>query len=253
MRKRGFFRSEIDYFPFAGGGGIYGPGSTTFTSFTCNLSTVNGTAFITNPSVNLTRYLGYKITITAGGKTLVGWIKAAGSGETYGSTVIVNGGFTNWTGDNPNNWELLGIEDVNNYIKEDSGKANLVSNGTIIGILQNVWTVGILYKNSVAISAITGSVSLGREANIGTTIANYTTTGTKTSYVTANAQAIGIKRTVSSSCNATFDDFSSVPVLTPSATGVTIVSSQGGSTYNWLSNDGLDANSASYTLTISAR
>jgi len=40
------------------------------------------------------------------------------------------------------------------------------------------------------------------------------------------------------------------PASPPSATGVTIVSTQGGSTFNWASNDGIDPNSASFTLTV---
>jgi hypothetical protein len=50
-----------------------------------------------------------------------------------------------------------------------------------------------------------------------------------------------------------FDDVSLKQVLTPSATGVTIVSTQGGSTYNWTSDSGINGNSASFTAVITAQ
>lgn len=69
--------------------GIYGK---PITGLTCNLSLINGVALITNPSVNLALLAGLsvKITLTDAGKTLVGWIKGAGAGETY-NELITNG------------------------------------------------------------------------------------------------------------------------------------------------------------------
>jgi len=66
---------------------------TTIASVACNLSTVAGTAFLTNPvftstgipSNDLRWTLGFKLSIAAGGKTLVGWSKAAGTGDLHKS------------------------------------------------------------------------------------------------------------------------------------------------------------------------
>jgi len=56
---------------------------TVLAGFTCNLSIVDGTAFITNPSTSLVPYIGRKITLNDGTQNLVGYIKAAGTGETF--------------------------------------------------------------------------------------------------------------------------------------------------------------------------
>ncbi|HSF80931.1 MAG TPA: hypothetical protein VLA49_06835 [Anaerolineales bacterium] len=48
----------------------------------------------------------------------------------FGAELLENGGFTAWTGDNPDSWTVA-LEDANNYITENpAGKANLVSNNT---------------------------------------------------------------------------------------------------------------------------
>ena len=64
----------------------------TSETITCNLSLESGKAFITNPSVDLTPYRGMRIVLTdSAGKELSGFIKAAGTGETYGDELITNG------------------------------------------------------------------------------------------------------------------------------------------------------------------
>lgn len=57
------------------------------TEITCNLSLVNGAAFITGSSVDVTPYVGRKIAITAGGNDLIGYAKAAGGGETESAEI----------------------------------------------------------------------------------------------------------------------------------------------------------------------
>jgi prepilin-type N-terminal cleavage/methylation domain-containing protein len=61
--------------------------SGSVTQANMKMSIVNGTAFVDFGAVgSLTSYIGDKLTITdSTGYQLVGWVKAAGAGETYGS------------------------------------------------------------------------------------------------------------------------------------------------------------------------
>lgn len=237
----------------------------SLTTQTMNLSTVNGTAFITNPLTDLRPYLGYKATITAGGKTLVGWIKAAGTGETYGTDVLPSGqaasdaraegnsiaGYYNCG--TLNTWEssvvspLVGsynvhvIADTNEWCQINKQFGDAVVNGAI-------------YRNTHAIKVISGSVkwylvwpSIYITYNNQSYIqyAYYRTmidTSITVNIVWANENGTEFY----------IDNTSYQQVLTPSATGVTVVSEKGGTTYNWASNDGIDPNSASFTVVITA-
>ena len=77
-------------------------------------------------------------------------------------------------------------------------------------------------------------------------------------YVTANmtslAVSVSIDYTATAGLDGYFDEVSFKQVLTPSTTGVTIVSAYGGSTYNWTSEEsGFNRNDASgYTYDIEA-
>jgi hypothetical protein len=64
------------------------------------LSLVNGTAFVDFSAAGaLTPYICGQLTITdSSGRHLVGFIKAAGSGETYGSELMSNTNFAATTG-----------------------------------------------------------------------------------------------------------------------------------------------------------
>src|SRR5512146_974411 len=69
------------------------------------LSLETGHAFADFTGVDLSAYVGKRITVTdSAGKALVGWIKAAGGGRTYGTELIDIGDFegiegilANWT------------------------------------------------------------------------------------------------------------------------------------------------------------
>jgi hypothetical protein len=64
------------------------------------MSITGGTAFVDFSAANrLTSYLGGMLTITdSSGKQLTGYIKAAGSGETYRSELLGNTAFNTTTG-----------------------------------------------------------------------------------------------------------------------------------------------------------
>ena len=63
----------------------------SITGATANLSLVDGTAFISNPSTDLSSYeYAYIIVTDSTGKKAIGYIKAAGTGETYGAALNVS-------------------------------------------------------------------------------------------------------------------------------------------------------------------
>ena len=211
----------------------------TQSGFTCNLSTVNGTAFITNPSISLARYQNYKITLTSGGKTLIGWIKSAGTGETYDSEKFtdapfdVNGAWTKGAG-----WSVSGGKGI-----------AVTSTADITESLAS--TAGALYKLAMTSDALTAGTYQGiiEATNIGTAVNTVGLTGWYRTVANAAAATNGIHGTTSLS--ASFTSISLKQVLTPSVDGVRIVSTQGGTTYNWASNNGIDPNATSFTVTIS--
>ena len=231
-----------NYFPMSSMGAIDGAYiPPAFSGFTARLSTVNGAAFISNPSVPLDPYIGYKITITSGGKTLIGWIQAPGTVETY-TEQMVNGTFvTNepagvaWT--RGLGWVITGGAAVATAVAD-----------TISMTQAPALVAGSLYRNSYTLSAYTaGGVALTFDAYTGATQvtpATYTQYRTYVSTAVVGVQAVGIT-------SLSLSNFSCGLVLTPSATGVKIVSAQGGVTQNWTSNNGIDANAASFVATVS--
>jgi len=222
----------------------YGSG-ITLNALTCNLSTVDGTAFVTNPSVDLRPYLGFKLSFSDGIKALVGYGKAAGTGETLGSNRILNNADfstaepdgTAWT--RKTGWTVAGGVAV---------ASEVALSGSI---LQSASTLAVekLYKYGGDVVTITlGSFIYMFDTGI---VALSATPQMYSGYrtYTANSNSSGFQ-SVSASSSGTFDNPFVKQVLSPSTTGLTVVSTQGGATYNWASNGGINANSASYTVTI---
>lgn len=212
-------------------------GTVTLSGLTCKLSLVNGTAFVTQPSVDLRKYVGYKITLTASGQTLVGWIKAAGTpeGEMLGSDLLSGFDFTSgWI-----NSESSTIIDFNSFTTIVIG-----------GLRKNMLTAGMLYKRSyekstTATSSVFRISSAGGVQSPGDTDLQ---TGFKYSTVIPNYTHVYARNASAGTTDVT--TFTIQQVLTPSETGVTIVNSQGGSTFNWVSDSGINPNSTSFTATI---
>ena len=55
--------------------------------------------------------------------------------------LFVNGDFSDWTGDNPDNWTVIS-EDANNYVTEQAPGARMVSNNTATVSLRQVVSIG---------------------------------------------------------------------------------------------------------------
>ncbi len=235
------------------------------------LSIVNGTAFVDFTSAGaLTPYIGHKLIITdSASKTLTGYIKAVGTGETLATTggplndgnLVTNGGFgsdtASWTaGNSATLTSETGGQSGNglDITKADSGTSGYAyqSITTLSGAL---YVLNFYHKNGTH----QGNVRIGIVAN-GDTIysggalndadwANYTPKGTASGTTTVISLKIS---STSTNQNTHFDTVLLNQVLTPSATGVTITVTPNGATYNWESEtSGFNRNDSSgYTYAI---
>lgn len=236
---------------------------------TLNLSLVNGTAFISNPSTDLSGYEYTKIIVTdSAGKKAVGYIKAAGTGETYGSERFTNHSWdvdtTGWTANNSATLtSVAGGQSGNCLSITENGVANPYAQQNIFPSI----VPGRLYRSSIYVKQGTssryrfyvqyavGAYFFGYYADQTATsswgqvdfVYCYPVTGTQETYVLMNRAGL------SSGQDLYFDEISCKQILTPSTDGVTIVSSIGGTTYNWASIDsGFNYNDTSYGLAIYA-
>lgn len=212
----------------------------TTTLINSRISAVDGTAFIDNSSAGtLTAHIGKYIEwIDPSGKKLTGWIKAAGTGETLGSELITNGTFdsdTGWTKES--GWTI-------------SGGLGVATAVPFTNLFQNAIAGGVLYKATVDYTISSGGFRLlfgdGTESSYG--VMRYAT-GSLTEYRVSNNVYAGV---YGANATGTVDNLSMKQVTAPSTTGVTIVSTREGATYNWTSKEsGFDYNaSAGYTYKI---
>lgn len=213
----------------------YGSG-IVLNAVTANLSIVDGKAFVTNPSVDLRPYLGFKLSFSDGSKALVGYGKAAGTGETLGSNLLAGFDFTS-------DWAVF---DANASITDSNSFATTANSG----LWKNIFAQYRLYKSVFARTTTASASDIWNGSDTGRTqISN----GNGTFYSTARLNT-GLQRNIYiRNAGAGTTDVSTLSlydVLTPSATGLTIVSTAGGTTYNWASNGGINANAASFTVTI---
>jgi hypothetical protein len=210
-------------------------------------------AFADFSLANALAYPGHKLVIKdSANKTLTGYIKAAGTGETLGSELLTNGTFTDWTGDNPDGWTVYEKVDETSRVTEDpAGKCRIVTDGSAVYIQQNVGTSGALHKYSIDIDTlVTGKLDL--RIILGVVYIAFESTGTKTGYYVGGSSPIFmVSRYPVLATDGTIDNTSLKQVLSPSATGATIVSTPNGSTYEWVEETGFNRNDASgYTYEI---
>ena len=222
-------------------------------SLTAKLSTIDGTAFVTQSSVDLRPYIGFKFSFNDGSQALVGWAKAYGTGETLGSELVTNGDFSAWTGDNPNGWSVAEVGDATSNVTENpAGKCNIISDGTFTAVYQAPLASSRLYKLTCVVDSLTGQIYFGQSvAPAWTSVIS--AAGATTLYGTcaaASQNRVLAARQAGAPCNAVVSLVSAKQVLTPDTSGLTIVSASGGSTYNWTSDGGIAPNAASFTLTI---
>ncbi|MFA7000269.1 MAG: hypothetical protein WC241_04105 [Candidatus Paceibacterota bacterium] len=209
-----------------------------YSGVTAKLSTVNGAAFVTSVSgsIPFSRFLNRKITISDGTNTCVGYVQAVGTGETYTEkcTDVPFNSNASWT--KGAGWAVAG------------GKATATA--PCNALIYQAWgtAAGALYK----IIRVADSVSAGTHSVriFSVSIDPQTSAGTFEVYITGTgATAGGIIG--SNGLGGVFDSISVGQVDSPDTTGCIIVSSRGGATRNWTSNGGINANAASFTVTIS--
>lgn len=202
------------------------------------LSLVDGKAFADFSAAGTLNYPNAKLTLTdSAGKKAIGYIKAAGTGETYGNELVTNGDMSEATGWTGTGWEI------------GSGIATATAASNFLyRTLSN--TPGQLLKWSFNLLSRTAGSTGFRRHNVGT-VALQTVPAIYTGYKvdTSAGVSVGVDALAFS---GTVDDISCKAVTSPSPTGVTIVSTRGGTTYNWASIEaGFNYNDASgYTYEI---
>lgn len=241
---------------------VFATGTVRFSNLRLSIAT-NTPAFIDfSSSSALTSYLGDQITLTdSGGHHLTGYIKATGTGQTYGSQLLSNTTLNTTSSIIAFANVSLGIATGSGYptgsstlqITLTSGGGNAAQSfsapaGAALlssAYLKNGTEVGGVYIGDEN-SAITMLNEIGNISASWTQCSFYVTNTT----TTTNYQ---IYQGTTASDTSLFNSASAVQVLTPSNTGVTVVTSPGGSTYGWASEDaGFNRDDASgYTYSIS--
>ncbi len=237
----------------------YAPVTGSFTQANSRLSIVNGTAFADFSSAgSLTPHIGKRLIITDNaGKKLTGFIKEAGTGETYGDEKLANTTYEDTVG--------LGFNcDAIDVVA--GGETGNCLRGTYSG-WQGIWQyrfnvadIGGLYRLTSYMKLGTASwyglsISDGDWNYIKSVVDNKSSWTSYTLYATSPTVSIVANHDTQGSSGTLFIDTESLtPVLTPSVTGVTIVSTSGGATYNWESEEtGFNRNdSGGYTYEIEA-
>jgi hypothetical protein len=213
------------------------------------ISAVDGAAFVDFSSADiLTNHVTHrgKLTITdSAGKKITGYVKAAGTGETYGSNVLTNGDME--TGDPPTGWGGARLTPERSTDKRSGTYAlkETVNTG-VDGYYTNyasvtdkaLYKVGVWVKNitSTRVTLMMNSVGFVGHKYIGdTTAIIYTEI---TAHWTAQGTPLFVGYVVGAvGTSAVLDDAYRTQILTPSATGVTITSTPDGTTYNWASKE----------------
>jgi hypothetical protein len=233
------------------------------------LSTVAGTAFISFSSKNIAQFADgrTKITITdSTGKSLIGYLKAPGTGETYGpNTVLLNTTFdvntTSWSCSN-----CTSATSVAGGFSNNAAQLNGPSAASQV-IFQNTnATAGMLFKAFGYVKTGTSGDELTSIIlkNAGAPFAILATTPVQRSSSTwvifgtiygtlgaGNTQIqFGFWKLTATNGTMLFDEANLVQVLTPTTDGATIVSAADGVTFNWTSETASFNRSDNFTNTI---
>ena len=205
--------------------------SGSVTAANLKLSAVDGTAFVDFSAADvLTNNIGKYIVIKdSTGKEIKGWIKAAGTGETLTDLIA------EW--DLTSGWATFAstINDADTFTTAGAGGVRKDISGA----------AGALVKLTASYTTTASIVSLMNYGNSASYLFSFVTGGYRT---LVDATGIYIRNAAAGQTDIT--SMSIEQVLTPSATGVTIVSSKGGTTYNWESKDASFAYNSAITYSI---
>ena len=223
----------------------YGSG-ITLVSVTTNISAVDLTAFLSNPSTDLRPYCnaGWKATITdASAKYNVAILGARGTGE--GSTeLLADTSFDNagsWTAQVPG-WSIAGGKGVAANVGQDKNLFQAIAS-----------PIGRLVKFTAICDSYSGGNARFRAGASGSTVLPVGT-GTRSAYITVLdiTALLGLWRNnaIETNLTATYTDLSCLNITTPSALGCTLLNAPGGA-QSFISKDAaFTYNAASYTITI---
>jgi len=233
---------------------LYATGTVTLAN--TNLSLVNGSAFFDASGPNL-KYPRRKLTLTdSAGKKAIGYIGSEGIGETLDTNKLTNGDFTS----DASSWSATDCtlaSSSNACVMTRTGGTSQKAD-QVVGAL----TVGALFEGSIYIKTGSSGAELAEVL-----FKNGSTSFSKTLLTTGSYVKLFIRgvidvagnwgfefyKTTATAGTMLFDTASLRQVLTPSATGVTITSTPGGTTQNWTSiESGFNYNdSGGYTYEIS--
>jgi hypothetical protein len=235
--------------------------SGTVTAANLKLSLVNGAAFVDfNTASVLTDYAGKYIVITnSSGYSVGGWIKEAGSGETYDSNLLSNGTFDNTT----TGWTASAGSISSTTDGYDGNCLSITKTGspaTNYAYASISTSTGALYKYGAYVKSGTAGdkafyIGIGEEylnSDISGTSSSTWTLYSSYKAATATSEYATLLRNTITSGSMLFDDAFVRKVLTPSVMGVTIVSNNAGTTYNWKGKDSSFnlASTSDYTYNI---
>ena len=227
------------------------------------ISAADGYAFVDFAAADvLTDHVPYhsKLIITdSTGNKLSGFIKAAGTGETYGSELVTNGDMED--GDPPSGWTYDANTSASS-VAGDTGQALKIvavnpAGSHLMAYQVLAGSAGQLIKASMDGKAVSSSSYFF--LTIGATTALYQSEGYTSSWATRTGYAVHtgsadlrLRTYTDRTGEGHFDNATAKQVLTPSTTGVTITSTPDGEVYNWASVDeGFDFyDPAGYTYTI---
>ena len=219
------------------------------------LSLVNGTAFVDFSAPGALNYLNGKLTLTdSAGKKAIGYIKAAGTGETLGDALNTSN-CVNSAAVPYNTFD--GASATGFHVVNTDASAKAAGTADQIPLVS-----GVLFKKTFTITLTSGTApaisyrdALGGGSIYGGAIWN-SAAGANTRYSCINGTTTGVVQFQNTAAAEwAVSNLSVTQVLTPSATGATITSTRGGATYNWASiESGFNYNdSAGYTYTIVPR
>jgi len=223
------------------------------------ISAVDGTAFLDNCAVLVPYANGLRmVTIfDSSRRMLTGWLKEAGTGETFGSEKISNPSFDVDT----SGWDASNctIASISGGLSGKCLELTATGGGSQSAFCAVSLTTDALYKGTTYVKSGTSGNEAARVYFDGTIQYVSGTSSTTTSdwtirsvYITrTDANTFRLNKYTSTIGTMLFDEASVKQVLTTSTNGVKIVSTQGGSTYNFATKDAsFTYNAASYAYAI---
>ena len=236
---------------------IKGGGTITLLAQSVNISKINGLAFLTNPSTDLRKFKGFKLSVKAAGKTLVGWVKAAGTGEVLGGELVTNGDMA--IGDPPTGWTARREA----IVSASGGGIKIVYyNQPAPGVNQPITTViGSLYKYGLDVKELFGitqsylrfgsSPVIGTPFDLAAEITGISDNNYRYFTSTVVSQYFHIQNVAGGALSyGIYDNATLQQVTAPSALGCTIVSTFEGAEQSWTSDDGINPNSLTFDIDI---